>query len=135
MDKDIQIMHALRDNGDEMSFDEILKVVKITSSKLDAYLLHLLRQGVINLVSAKPRFFQISSAGHDWLKQAEANHKNQDEPPHASQMTLRDHFAGAALQGLLANPKLHPEILKQGQSWIESSAWAWADEMMKVRSK
>ena len=34
-------------------------------------------------------------------------------------MTLRDFFAAAALQGLLANPKMHKEIMKQGQTWIE----------------
>ncbi len=49
-------------------------------------------------------------------------------------MMLRDYFAAAALQGLLSNPKLQPEIMKRGQSWIEESAWAWADEMLKARS-
>ena len=53
-------------------------------------------------------------------------------------MTLRDYFAAKALQGLLANPKLQNEILKQGgchSGWIEDSAWAFADEMMKARTK
>lgn len=53
-------------------------------------------------------------------------------------MTLRDYFAGKALQGLLANPKLQSEILKKGgchSGWIEDSAWAFADEMMKARTK
>lgn len=51
-------------------------------------------------------------------------------------MTLRDYFAAKALQGLLSNPKLHTEILKQGgcqSGWIETSAWAFADEMIKAR--
>ena len=51
-------------------------------------------------------------------------------------MTLRDYFAGKALQGLLANPKLQNEIIKNGgchSGWIETSAWAFADEMMKAR--
>jgi hypothetical protein len=49
---------------------------------------------------------------------------------------LRDQFAMAALTGLLANPKLQPEILKTGGAyggWIEGSAWSWADAMMEKR--
>jgi len=48
-------------------------------------------------------------------------------------MTLRDHFAGQAMQGMLANPKLQEQILKAGQSWIEESAYAVADAMLKAR--
>jgi len=51
-------------------------------------------------------------------------------------MTLRDWFAGQAIQGLLSNPKLHQEIIKNGNAhggWIEHSAWAWADAMLKTR--
>lgn len=52
-------------------------------------------------------------------------------------MTLRDYFAAKAMQGLLSNPKLQNEILKQGgchSGWIETSAWAFADEMLKARA-
>jgi hypothetical protein len=51
-------------------------------------------------------------------------------------ISLIDYFAAHALQGLLANPKLQKEILAQGgcqSGWIETSAWAFADEMMKAR--
>jgi len=51
-------------------------------------------------------------------------------------MTLRDYFAAKALQGLLSNPKLQAKILAEGgcaSGWIESSAWAFADEMLKAR--
>lgn len=51
-------------------------------------------------------------------------------------ITLRDYFAGVALQGLLANPKLQQQILKQGgahSGWIEASAYAFADAMLEVR--
>ena len=51
-------------------------------------------------------------------------------------MDLRDYFAGLAMQGLLANPKLADEIRKQGgaySDWIEDSAYSWADAMMKAR--
>lgn len=48
-------------------------------------------------------------------------------------MTLRDHFAGLAMQGMLANPKLQEQILKAGQSWIEESAYAVADAMLEAR--
>ena len=53
-----------------------------------------------------------------------------------SGMTLRDYFAAKALQGLLSNPKLQAKILAEGgcaSGWIESSAWAFADEMLKAR--
>ena len=51
----------------------------------------------------------------------------------AKDMTMRDHFAGLAMQGMLANPKLQEQILKAGQSWIEESAYAVADAMLKAR--
>jgi hypothetical protein len=57
---------------------------------------------------------------------------------HAASMTLRDHFAGLALQGLLANPKLRDEILKHGDAfggWIEKSAYSWADAMLVAREE
>lgn len=50
--------------------------------------------------------------------------------------TLRDYFAAKALQGLLANPKLAPEIVKRGgcsSGWIEESAFGFADAMLKAR--
>jgi hypothetical protein len=53
-------------------------------------------------------------------------------------MSLRDYFAAKALQGLLANPKLQNEILKQGgckKGWIETSAWAFADAMLEAREQ
>jgi hypothetical protein len=53
-------------------------------------------------------------------------------------MTLRDYFAGKAMQGLLSNPKLHDHILKEGGAfggWIESSAYGWADAMLKARQE
>ena len=48
-------------------------------------------------------------------------------------MTLRDYFAGLAMQGMLANPKLEKQILLVGKSWIEESAWKVADAMLKAR--
>jgi hypothetical protein len=53
-------------------------------------------------------------------------------------MTMRDYFAAKAMQGLLSNPKLANEILKHGgchSGWIETSAWAFADEMLKARTE
>jgi hypothetical protein len=50
-------------------------------------------------------------------------------------MTLRDYFAAKAMQGMLANPKLQKQILQAGQSWIEESAYAVADAMLKAREK
>jgi hypothetical protein len=51
-------------------------------------------------------------------------------------MDLRDYYAAAALQGLLANPKLASHILKEGGAyggWIEHAAFGWADAMMEAR--
>jgi len=53
-----------------------------------------------------------------------------------TQDELRNYFAGKALQGLLANPKLADEIKKHGGAWggwIEESAWGWADGMIKFK--
>ena len=52
-----------------------------------------------------------------------------------SGMDLRDYFAAKAMQGLLSNPKLQEQILKQGQDWIVESSYAWANSMMQVREK
>ena len=49
---------------------------------------------------------------------------------------LRDYFAGQALSGLLSNPKLQEQIIKNGgarSGWIEESAWAFADAMLEAR--
>lgn len=48
---------------------------------------------------------------------------------------LRDYFAGQALEGLLSNPKLEKAILEHGQSWIEKTAWIFADKMLERRNK
>ena len=48
-------------------------------------------------------------------------------------MSLLDYYAGLAMQGMLANPKLHDQILNQGQSWIEESAWKVAQAMIKAK--
>ncbi len=53
-------------------------------------------------------------------------------------MDLRDYFAAKAMQGLLANPKLHEQILKTGGAfggWIEDAAYGWADAMMRAREQ
>jgi hypothetical protein len=53
-------------------------------------------------------------------------------------MDLRDYFAAAALQGLLANPKLQAQILATGGAWggwIPDAAYGWADAMMKARER
>ena len=52
-------------------------------------------------------------------------------------LSMRDYFAARAMQGLLSNPKLQQHILKEGGAfggWIESSAYGWADAMMKARA-
>jgi hypothetical protein len=53
----------------------------------------------------------------------------------AKDMTLRDWYAGLAMQGMLSNEKLHKQILEAGQSWIEESAWMVSEAMLKEREK
>ncbi len=48
-------------------------------------------------------------------------------------MSLLDYYAGLAMQGMLSNPKLEKQILTQGQSWIEESAWNIAESMIKTK--
>ena len=48
-------------------------------------------------------------------------------------MSLLDYYAGLAMQGMLANPELKDQILQQGQSWIEESAWKVAQAMIKTK--
>lgn len=74
-----------------------------------------------------------------WVEQADGFVKPNQAPlkPPASEIYLRDYFAGKALQGLLANPKLADEIKKHGGAWggwIEESAWGWADGMIKFKT-
>lgn len=52
------------------------------------------------------------------------------------QLTMRDHFAMAALTGLLANQKLAMKCLADGgaqSGWFEYNAYAYADAMMEER--
>ncbi|NBN88225.1 MAG: hypothetical protein EBV32_03950 [Proteobacteria bacterium] len=49
-------------------------------------------------------------------------------------MDLRDYFAGQALTGLLANPKLEKAILEK-QEWVEKTTWLFADAVMERRLK
>jgi hypothetical protein len=74
-----------------------------------------------NTNTGGPAFPRTPIPDHDWGQEG---------------MTLRDYFAAKAMQGLLANPKLANEILKNGgaqSGWIEDSAFAFADAMLKVR--
>ena len=48
-------------------------------------------------------------------------------------MSLLDYYAGLAMQGMLSNPELKDQILQQGQSWIEESAWKVAQAMIKAK--
>lgn len=74
--------------------------------------------------------------GELWIRAADARIKEAAEL--RLQMDLRDYFAAKAMQGLLSNPKLQQEILKQGGAfggWIESSSYGWADAMLAERQK
>ena len=47
-------------------------------------------------------------------------------------MTLRDHFAGLAIQGILANPTTDQDIM---QHQLAEIAYEQADEMISVRNE
>jgi hypothetical protein len=66
------------------------------------------------------------------LKRSEfdAISKKNNEPT-----TLRDEYAMAALTGLLSNPKLAQAILREGPSWFDENAFAYADAMMAARTQ
>jgi hypothetical protein len=58
------------------------------------------------------------------------------ETEYTESMSMRDYFAAKAMQGLLSNPRLRDEILDHGGAfggWIETSAYGWADAMLKAR--
>jgi hypothetical protein len=49
-------------------------------------------------------------------------------------INLRDYFAAAALQGMLANPNYQNLIIEKGQDWVQEDIFAWADSMMSARN-
>jgi hypothetical protein len=54
---------------------------------------------------------------------------------YARDMTLRDHYAGLALQGQLSMPELHAAI-GSGSTTVAAlcvSCFEWADAMLKAR--
>lgn len=56
--------------------------------------------------------------------------------PEESGMTLRDYFAAAALQGLLANndePELPEDV--HMHDYVAANAYEYADSMLKEREK
>lgn len=46
-------------------------------------------------------------------------------------MSLRDHFAAKAMQGLLASPNLKPDALEHD---VAQNAYTLADEMLRARA-
>jgi len=56
--------------------------------------------------------------------------KNADEE---KGMTLRDHFAGLAMQGLIASPRGPANGGTITDSWVAENAYIVADAMLKAR--
>jgi len=48
-------------------------------------------------------------------------------------MTLRDHFAGLAMQGLIASPRGPVDGGTITDSWVAENAYIVADAMLKAR--
>ena len=54
----------------------------------------------------------------------------------ARDMTLRDHFAGLAMQGLLATGSdYEDDIHGSGWNWVAAASYKMADAMLKERAK
>jgi hypothetical protein len=54
----------------------------------------------------------------------------------ARDMTLRDHFAGLAMQGLLATgADYEDDIRGSGWDWVAAASYNMADAMLKERAK
>lgn len=53
------------------------------------------------------------------------------EHAHTAQPSLRDQFAGQAMQGFAADPEIQEITAEQ----VAEAAYCWADAMMKVRTK
>jgi hypothetical protein len=63
----------------------------------------------------------------DWLKKTGGD---------ALDMTLRDHFAGLAMQGLLATGSdYEDDIHGSGWNWVAAASYKMADAMLEERSK
>jgi len=55
---------------------------------------------------------------------------------YAKDMTLRDHFAGLAMQGLLATGvDYEDDNHGSGWNWVAAASYKMADAMLKERSK
>jgi hypothetical protein len=60
------------------------------------------------------------------------------DPEHGSGyagMTLRDWFAGMALQGMIANVNTSPKTSSLGRQFIAKNAFQLADAMIEARKK
>jgi len=55
---------------------------------------------------------------------------------YAKDMTLRDHFAGLAMQGLLATGvDYEDDIHGSGWGWVAAASYKMADAMLEERNK
>jgi len=55
---------------------------------------------------------------------------------HLESLTLRDHFAGLAMQGLLATgADYEDDIHGSGWNWVAAASYKMADAMLKERAK
>jgi len=55
---------------------------------------------------------------------------------HLESMTIRDHFAGLAMQGLLATgADYEDDIHGSGWNWVAAASYKMADAMLKERAK
>ena len=50
-------------------------------------------------------------------------------------MTLRDHFAAKAMQGILANPGQPDNVNSETAAWVAKDAYTVADAILAARNK
>lgn len=69
MNRRIQIMHILRDNGGEMETTEIARLADTIAQNIHKTLRELVDDELIDQVGQKPLTYRLNSAGQAWLGQ------------------------------------------------------------------
>ncbi len=67
MNRRLQIMHILRDNGGTMKTGEIARIASTSGQNIHKVLLAMAEEGLIAQVGERPLTYQINDAGRAWL--------------------------------------------------------------------
>ncbi len=69
MNRRLQIMHILRDNGGTMKTAEIARIASTSEQNIHKVLRGMAEEGLIDQVGEKPFTYQINDGGRAWLAQ------------------------------------------------------------------